>query len=144
MHSDVRSARLHVIVRLTRDLRTNHLQTKYVRNNSWRDPLIGIQLEREIQDFLVCRAHVEHSRKSRGTVRASFFSTWNRSSWPPLPSMTSNVSNFKNSDIKNAAAPSSSPNALTTNAAAPLSAITTTNTMIPFEKRYTPPPVSSQ
>jgi len=58
--------------------------------------------------------------------------------------MTSNVSNFKNSDIKNAAAPSSSPNALTTNAAAPLSAITTTNTMTPFEKRYTPPPVSSQ
>jgi len=58
--------------------------------------------------------------------------------------MTSNVSNFKNSDIKNAAAPSSYPSALTANAAAPLSAITTTNTMIPLKKRYTPPPVSSQ
>jgi len=93
MHSDVRSARLHVIVRLTRDLRTNHLQTKYVRNNSWRDPLIGIQLEREIQDFLVCRAHVEHSRKSRGTVRASFFSSLRHGSahLASPPSMTRNV-----------------------------------------------------
>ena len=49
------------------------------------------------------------------------------------PSMTSNVSNFQNSDIKNAVAPSSYPSALTANAAAPLSAITTTNTMIPLK-----------